>query len=262
VKLPETGAAVELGYLAFLAHSGVEDGATGWGNTFSILVGEFLLAKAYELAGQVSVQTSVDFSQSVTVAIRGQLRSRQSARNTACGDRDVLDRLSLTAGTMASLPCRLGARVAGASAEVVNALDRFGACLGVAHALIDEVQMMEGTDDPLAEVAAFDPDDGIYGLSILHALRAGTADSARLAALLGQRPVDRVRVGALVRRSGVLDGIRTLAGEYAGEAVSALETVPRHAARVALKRIADYAVHRTQQEVGTSSELLDALSEV
>ncbi|RKR90734.1 geranylgeranyl reductase family protein [Micromonospora pisi] len=134
-----------------------------WGSRFAILAADYLLARAYELAAQGGAAMVAEFAEALTASCEaraGQWRQdRQgglvvdhavSGWGDPAGRTDWSARGEALAGRMAisfELPCRLGARLGGASGSVVNALASYGRNLGVSRALAGELGSAIGDGD-------------------------------------------------------------------------------------------------------------------
>ncbi|MFK3980226.1 geranylgeranyl reductase family protein [Micromonospora sp. NPDC050397] len=145
-------------------------GPTPWGSRFAVLAADYLLARAYELAARGGAAVVAEFAEALTVSCEaravelGEQRRQGTAgpstppwaaatrpgdagRLGDSRDGDLSARVELLAGRMATifeLPCRLGARLGGASASVVEALAGYGRHLGVSHALTEELRARGG----------------------------------------------------------------------------------------------------------------------
>lgn len=126
-----------------------------WGSRFAVLAADYLLARAYELVAQGGAAVVAEFAEALTASCEARavdvaVDRRQMAPNgrgaDPCGDPaggvDWAARVEVLAGRVAAtseLPCRLGARLGGASGAVVNALAGYGRHLGVSYALREEL---------------------------------------------------------------------------------------------------------------------------
>jgi geranylgeranyl reductase family protein len=147
-------AAMDLGLLAGLAVDSIReednrpepDGhrAVPWGNRFSVLVADYLLARSYEFAARGGGPVVADFADALKAACEGRATELRAAPDRPA---DLSEHVQVLAGKLATafeLPCRLGARLGGASAPTVHALSAYGRHLGVSYALADELR--EATD--------------------------------------------------------------------------------------------------------------------
>ncbi len=142
------------------------------------------------------------------------------------------------------LPLKLGAVLAGAKPEVLEALSRFARPLGQAFQIADDLLGTFGSSDVTGKPNASDLREGKRTLLIARALAAATGeDAAVLRAGLGNPDADPEELRAILRRSGAVDAARAEAERLCNEALEALDAVPPQIAE-RLREIALYSVQR------------------
>jgi len=252
--LIDAAAAIELGYAAALAHLSVEDtdaaqpadGRANWGNMLSVMVGDYLLSQASNLTSSLppDVTTRIARALSRVAAARALELRRRFVRRVS--RREYVRGLVDKSATLFSLPCQLGAAIAGAGPEVVQALERYGERLGLAFALTDEILEVRGKASEFGHAVNPDLRHGGYSLPLLVTL--GDRGRARqLRSLLVRRPLtddEIARVRSIVAASPAVDVVAGLAERAAGEARLALESLPHDPVRTTLERLTHYAVTR------------------
>jgi heptaprenyl diphosphate synthase len=228
------GVAVELVQVGSLYHDdvmdealtrrGVESVNARWGNLRAILSGDFLLAKASEIAASLGVEVAGLLAATIGSLCEGQVRELQTMWNS---ERSEDQYLSAIAGKTASLfaaATRIGAIVAELPREQVEALTLYGHRYGMAFQIIDDVLDVVATDEELGKPSGQDLAEGIYTLPVIRALRHRDAAASELRTLLGS-PLDRAdveRARKLVRADGAVEDARVLARSYCDEAIDAL----------------------------------------
>jgi geranylgeranyl reductase family protein len=257
------GAAVELGYLAALAHLSVEeepedravderDRPANWGNMCALMLGDFLLSKAYELSARAGAEVSHLIAAALALACEGGVRELQNAYNMGLTETEHLDILTRKTATLFELPCRLGAYLSGASPPQTTLLTAYGRHLGLAFQLADDALDLAGQAAPLEGATGRDMRDGVYSLPVLRALQQRGAAAARLRTLLGKARLteDDVQIARrLLQESGAVEEALGVAWEQARQAQAALEGLPEGPARLSLSRLAEYAVTRDVPEI-------------
>ncbi|MGH7296205.1 MAG: polyprenyl synthetase family protein, partial [Polyangiaceae bacterium] len=220
----EVAVAAELVHLATLLHDDVIDdgqqrrGLTTprriWGNAVSVLAGDLLLTHALERTANAAPAAVLgDLFATLRRLVDGevvQLRGR--ARLDVREDvyfRIVRDKTA----SLFAWAARAGATTAGASAEAVAALGEFGARVGVAFQLVDDV--LDYAGDPAATGKALLGDllEGKLTLPLLRMLVARPAMQAEVDAVRAGDEAAAARVAEAVRASGVCDTVRALALE-------------------------------------------------
>ena len=189
---------VELVHLGSLYHDDVMDEAESrrgvesvnhrWGNLVAILAGDFLLARASELAAGLGTEVAALLARTIGQLCRGEVAQLETAFNP---DRTETAYERAIAGKTASLlatAARIGALVAGGGPGPVEALTEFGHAFGMAFQIWDDIRDLVSTDDELGKPAGHDMVEGTYTLPVLRALAVPGAGS-ELRALLGA-PLD------------------------------------------------------------------------
>jgi len=246
------GVAVELVHLGSLYHDDVMDEAAvrrnvdsvnaRWGNLNAILAGDFLLARASELAAGLGVEVAGLLAATIGRLCEGQILELRRAFDV---DRSVEDYYRSIDGKTASLlasSCRIGGIVADVPAAHVEALATFGHSYGMAFQLVDDVLDLVATEEQLGKPAGHDLEEGVYTLPVLYTL-AG-AHGPELRDLLGG-PVDeaaRDKAIDMVRDSDGIDLTIAGAREFADRARDALCTLPDSPGTTGLAAAADYLV--------------------
>jgi len=240
------GVACELVHLGSLYHDDVMDEAetrrgvetvnARWGNLQAILAGDFLLARASEIAASLGTEVAGLLARTIGWLCEGQI---EELRHTYDVDRPRDSYLRSIHGKTASLygtSARVGALVAGHDAEMVDALTAWGDAYGMLFQIVDDVLDLTSTDAALGKPAGHDMEEGVYTLPVLCTLDAGGHAAERLRALLGGPLDDAARTEALniVRAgNGVADALAVAEG-YVARAVDMCVGLPDGPATVAL----------------------------
>jgi heptaprenyl diphosphate synthase len=227
------GVAVELVQVGSLYHDdvmdeamtrrGVESVNARWGNLRAILAGDFLLAKASEIAASLGTEVAGLLAATIGRLCEGQVAELQT---TYSPDRTEEAYERAIAGKTASLfsaACRIGAIVAELPRPEVEALTLFGNRYGMAFQVVDDVLDVVATDEQLGKPAGNDLAEGIYTLPVLRALR-DPAVGEELRDLLG-RPLDAAgvdRARTLVRSGTAISESLAVARAWCDEATVAL----------------------------------------
>ncbi|MEZ5171720.1 MAG: polyprenyl synthetase family protein [Acidimicrobiia bacterium] len=226
-----TGAtAVELVHLGSLYHDDVIDEAgtrrgvasvnARWSNIVAILAGDFLLARASELAASLGADVAGLLASTIGDLCRGQVLELQHLFDV---DREEESYRSSIDGKTASLmatACRIGGMVTDLPDDDLDAVTAFGRHVGMCFQIVDDVLDLTATDETLGKAAGQDLVEGIYTLPVIYALR----DSSRLRDLLG-RPLDADDVAAareIVASNGSVEASYDVARSHAKKADEAL----------------------------------------
>jgi menaquinone-9 beta-reductase len=151
--LATVAAALELGYLAALAHLSVEEetpsgGAldpANWGNMVAVVLGDFLLTKAYALSAQAGAEVSRLVAAALDQACQGRAAEHIGSFDPLQPETLHLDVLGRAMSPVLSLPCRIGALLSGADDTHVEALAAYGHHVGLAYRIADDAFQLQGT---------------------------------------------------------------------------------------------------------------------
>lgn len=243
--------AAEIVHMATLLHDDVIDDGDQrrgrptsrrvWGNAVSVLAGDMLLVEALRLA-------SLDAEDRVTwtelVATLGRLVDGEiiQLRGRSAVALDETTYFEVVRGKTASLfewALRAGARTGGAPVSAIDALGRFGAAIGVAFQLVDDLLDYDGDAAKTGKTLFADLAEGKVTLPLIRAAAMTGGDVAALVAKVREGDADAARdLGVRVRASGACEKVRVLARAETDRALAELAKVPRCAASEALADVA------------------------
>ncbi len=244
------GVAVELVQVGSLYHDdvideaqtrrGVESVNARWNNLTAILAGDFLLAKASEIAARLGTEVAELLARTIGRLCEGEITELRYAYST---DRPEDAYFAAIEGKTASLyatACRIGGIVGGLPRDQVDALTEYGRTFGVAFQLVDDVLDLVSSEEELGKPAAHDITEGVYTLPVLRALQTDVGDELR--PLLGSpiEGAERERVRQLVLASGGIEATIVEAQCFVAGARAALEAVTDSPATQALADGADH----------------------
>ena len=264
-RLIEAGAAVELIHIGSLYHDDVIDEAqtrrgtasvnTNWSNTEAILAGDFLIARASEIAAAGLGEEAVRLlARTYAELVEGQTLELQL---TGGLDHGPADHYRVIGGKTASLirtSARLGALAADAPAEMVEALSKAAWELGMVFQLTDDALDLVATEEELGKPAGSDIHQGVYTLPVLHAL-AGPSGNRIAALLKAGAPFDNKAVAEVIRlvlEGGHLEKTLDECRSRLSAAAEAIDTLPAAAARRVLHRMGGFLIDRVHQAGGGS----------
>ncbi len=251
------GVAVELIHVGSLYHDDVIDEAdtrrgapsvnANWSNTVAILAGDFLMARASEVAATHLSQESVRLlAATYAELVEGQTRELQ-LQDSLGHSVEAYERV--IAGKTASLirtSARLGAMASDATPSAVEALSTWAWELGMVFQIVDDALDLVATEEALGKPAGSDIREGTFTRAVLEAARG--PDGERVRDLLDRpRPypdenVDEVM--RLVRDGGYVDRTLQAAMDRVRVAREALSVLPDSPTREILSSLGDYLVAR------------------
>jgi heptaprenyl diphosphate synthase len=227
------GVSCELVHLGSLYHDDVIDEATTrhfvesvnarWSNLQAILAGDYLLAKASEIAAGLGTEVAGLLAATIARLCEGQVAELQDAFNVGRTEERYVQSIGGKTAALFATSCRIGGLVGGLPREQVDTLTAFGQSYGMAFQIVDDVLDVVASDEELGKPSGHDMVEGTYTLPVLRVLGGPGGD--RLKDLLG-RPLDdaeRIDARDLVRadteavRSSIAD-----ARAHADQAIAAL----------------------------------------
>ncbi|WP_422772841.1 polyprenyl synthetase family protein [Plantactinospora sp. WMMC1484] len=251
---------VELTHLATLYHDDVMDEApvrrgaqsanSRWGNSVAILVGDFLFARAADIAAELGPEAVRLQARTFARLVHGQIAETVGPRG-ADPVRHYLHVIAEKTGSLIATSARFGGLFGGAPARHVEALAGYGETIGVAFQLSDDLLDIASESVQSGKTPGTDLREGVPTLPVLYALASedGDASSARLREILTLGPVtdDALHAEALglLRESPALKRARETVRSYAEEARTCLAPLPDTAPRQALESLCDFIADRT-----------------
>jgi octaprenyl-diphosphate synthase len=251
--------AVELIHGATLLHDDVVDASALrrgaltaniiWGNKESVLVGDFIFARAFELmvsANNMRVLQIVSAASGVIAA--GEVLQLATQKNLDATFEMYLAVVESKTAALFSAATQAGAVLAGCGAKEEEALRDFGQNLGVAYQLVDDVLDYAGYESALGKRVGDDFREGKMTLPIVYALRRATGEEKafwrRTIAEGHQQPDDLDRARAALDRTGAVAETLACARRYADRALDDLSRAPANAFASALIDLAATSVSR------------------
>ncbi len=255
----EAGVAVELIHVGSLYHDDVIDesdtrrGASSvnanWNNTVAILAGDFLMAKASEVAATHLTQESVRLLASTYAElVEGQTRELQLEGDLTHSLEEYHQVIGGKTASLVRTSARLGAMAADASREVVDALSTWAWEVGMVFQIADDALDLLADEETIGKPAGSDIREGTFTAPVLMA--ATGPQGQRIASLLGDgMPYTDATVNEvidLVRAGGFVDLTLEDALQRLDRAESALDAVPDIEARGILKSLGGFLLERVE----------------
>lgn len=252
-------AAVEFIHTATLLHDDVVDGSglrrgrrtanIIWGNPASVLVGDFLFSRSFELMVEDgSLKVLRILSRASNIIAEGEVNQLSAQRQVGIGEDRYLDIISAKTAALFAAACRIAAVVAEQDDQTERALDSYGRNLGIAFQLIDDAIDYAEDSATMGKDQGDDFRDGKVTLPVILAYARGSdADRAFWkAAMAGDRNSDDDLAFArrLLSETGALADTMERARHYGQRAIDALGPFPAGRAKAAMVEAVGFAVAR------------------
>jgi len=231
------GVSVELVHLGSLYHDDVIDEAevrrtvpsvnARWGNLRAILAGDFLLARASEIAASLGVEVAALLARTISDLCVGQISELRTTFDPARTEDAYLHSITGKTASLFSAAGRIGGLVTPLEREAVDALTAHGLAYGMVFQLVDDVLDLTATDAQLGKPSGHDMVEGVYTLPVIATLAAGGTAGDELGDLLGN-PLDGAELDkalSLVRSGPGVAVAVARARRFADEAGAALASL-------------------------------------
>ncbi len=253
-------AAVEFIHTATLLHDDVIDSSQLrrgkvaahliWGAPSSVLVGDYLFARAFELMVEAGSLRALDIlAKAAGVISEGEVLQLTRAHDLNLSKDIYLEIIRAKTAELFAAAAEAGAVSAGASEEQTRAMRSYGMNLGLAFQLSDDALDYGGTTEALGKNAGDDFREGKATLPLLLAIAAtGEQEAAFWERTIGRREqddADFLRARELIKVTGAGQATLDMAHDFAIEAKEALACMPVGDWRRALEELADFAVTRS-----------------
>lgn len=249
-------AVVELIHTATLLHDDVVDTSElrrgrstanhEYGNAASVLVGDFLYSRAFQLMVRIGDMEVMRVLADTTNTIsEGEVQQLLNAGNPELDSADYAEVIRKKTAVLFQAAAETGALLCGAATHLVAALRDYGHHLGMAFQLIDDVLDYQADAGQLGKNLGDDLAEGKMTLPLIRTLaEASPAQAQTIRSAITERGGNLAAIVALVRASGALDFTRDQARDHAAQARAALAALPDSPARAALGELAEFAVNR------------------
>ncbi len=252
-------ACVEFIHTATLLHDDVVDDShlrrglatanTLWGNKPSVLVGDFLFSRAFQLmVADGSLEVLRILSNASAIIAQGEVAQLVTANDTETGEEDYLRVIREKTAALFEAACRIGAVVGERPPAEQEALGRYGASLGIAFQLVDDVLDYSARQAELGKTIGDDFREGKITLPVVLAFARGDeAERAfwrRCLEELEQSENDLTRALGLMDRHRALDDSLARARAHGDEAIRALSVFDDGPYRQAMIEAVDFCIER------------------
>jgi octaprenyl-diphosphate synthase len=220
-----------------------------WGTPATVLVGDFLLARSIAIAAETDSVPIIDVLAHTTAQMsEGEIHQLLHRGDLTINEADYMEVIKRKTAFLIQSACRVGALLAGAPAEQVEALSEYGYSLGIAFQMADDLLDYTADTAVLGKPVGTDLREGKLTLPIIHALqRASQEDRHRMEIIIRDTDVtsrDFEMVVGLIRQYGGIEYTKERAKKYVDQAKGSLITFQPSASRTLLEQLADYVLVR------------------
>jgi len=249
--------AIEMLHTASLVHDDLVDGSllrrglptlnAQWTPAATVLAGDFLFARAAELAAEAeSVPVMKAFARTLMTIVNGELTQLFLGHNVVSRE-NYLRRIYGKTASLFAVAAEAPALLAEVEAESVAAMRVYGEQAGMAFQIVDDILDFTSDESHLGKPAGSDLRQGLITLPLLYYLELNPTDPNLVELLNGHAGDGQLvdRVVQSVRGSGAIESALAEARAYVARAQAALARVPANEQRQALSELADLFVNRS-----------------
>ena len=252
-------AVIEFIHTATLLHDDVVDNSelrrgnatanAQWGNAPSVLVGDFLYSRSFQIMVEIGrMEIMQVISHATTIIAEGEVLQLLNQRNPDTSEESYLQVILGKTAMLFEAATEVGAILADSSAEDREALRLYGRHLGIAFQIVDDLLDYLSDSETMGKNVGDDLAEGKATLPLIHAMRVGSDEDRELIrqAIRKGGLDDLSPVLEIVQRNGSIDYSRQKAAEEIDKAKNAIASLPDTSFKVTLNQIADLAIARTQ----------------
>ena len=254
----EAAAFIEFIHTATLLHDDVVDGSSlrrgrhtaneVFGNSASVLVGDFVYSRAFQMMAALASQPVMEImAQATNVIAEGEVLQLMNAHDPDTTEQRYLEVIYRKTAKLFEAGAEVAAVLAGRAAPVREALAAFGRHLGTAYQLVDDVLDYRSNPKERGKNLGDDLAEGKPTLPLIHALRHGTdAQRVEIRQAISQGGVRHLEgVVAAIEATGGIEYAARLAHQESEQALACLSALPDSSYKRGLAALARFAVGHT-----------------
>lgn len=253
----DLAAAIELIHTATLLHDDVVDNSALrrgnktaneiWGNETSVLVGDFLYSRAFQLIVKLKNLEIMDiFASATNIIAEGEVLQLIN-----CGDPDTTEQayydvIQRKTAKLFEVASRIGTALCNYNSQQMTAMQHYGISLGTAYQLIDDALDYSASAEEMGKNMGDDLAEGKPTLPLIHALRHGSKAEAKLIrnAIEKGSTKNLESILAIIESKGSIEYTANAAKQHAQQATNSLIHLPESPYRQALHDLAEFVVAR------------------
>ncbi len=219
-----------------------------WGNAPSVLVGDFLYSRAFQMMVQIgSMEVMAILANTTNVISEGEVQQLVNAKNPDVSEDNYYQVIDKKTAILFAAACEVAAVLSGASDEQRSALQSYGRKVGVAFQLVDDALDYTGDAATLGKNVGDDLAEGKPTLPLIYAMRTGTPEQSAIIAN-AIRNGDASQLSAIldiVQATGAMDYTLDAARAQVREAIAQLQSLPDNIYTQAMRQVAEFSLART-----------------
>ncbi|WP_299977036.1 polyprenyl synthetase family protein [uncultured Pseudoteredinibacter sp.] len=218
-----------------------------WGNAPSVLVGDFLYSRAFQMLVAIgSMDIMAIMSDTTNTISEGEVQQLVNAKDPEVDEANYYTVIHKKTGALFEAACETAAVLFQAPETTRESLKAYGYHLGLAFQLIDDALDYEGDAEALGKNVGDDLAEGKPTLPLIRAMAKGDAmDRELIANAIREGAVEQLNnIVEIVRKTGALEDTKQAAIDHAEQAKATLADLPPSKFKTAMEQLADFAVGR------------------
>lgn len=254
----DLAAVIELIHTATLLHDDVVDSSTLrrghktahtiWGGSASVLIGDFLYSRAFQIVVDLNNRTVLDiFAKATHYIAEGEILQLVNCKNPDTTEDFYFEIIQRKTAKLFEIAAELGATLATDSNADIHALKNYGRNLGLAYQLIDDALDYSRSAEETGKNVGQDITEGKVTLPLIHALRKAKGADLKLLRQAIETGSKRnlAEIMGIVESTDAIKYTASAAKEHAERAKALLSTINHSPYRQALEMVSDFVVDRT-----------------
>ena len=219
-----------------------------WGNAPSVLVGDFLYSRAFQLMvaiGQMDIMKIL--SDTTNIISEGEVQQLVNAKDPSVSEENYFNVIHKKTAVLFQAACETAAVLANTPHPLRLSTRQYGYHVGMAFQLVDDALDYQGDAKALGKNVGDDLTEGKPTLPLIYAMQQGTSSQSELIAQAIQSGgLEHLEdIITIVNETGALDYTFTIASSHVAKAIEALTPLPENTYSRAMIELAEFAVHRT-----------------
>ncbi len=219
-----------------------------WGNAPSVLVGDFLYSRAFQMmVGIGNMEIMKILSDTTNLISEGEVQQLVNAKNPEINEENYYSVIHKKTAILFEAAGETAAVLCSSDAETRTSIRQYGYHLGIAFQLIDDALDYSGDADTMGKNVGDDLAEGKPTLPLIHAMNhSNEEESSLIAESIRQADSSKLEtIISIIQRVGSLDYTLNAANQHAAKAIASLTPLPESPYKQAMVELAEFSVKRS-----------------
>jgi len=219
-----------------------------WGNAPSVLVGDFLYSRAFQMMVEIgSMEIMAILANTTNIISEGEVQQLVNARNPDVTEASYFTVIDKKTAILFAAACEVAAVLSSATPIQRRALHSYGHKVGIAFQLVDDALDYTGDAATLGKNVGDDLAEGKPTLPLIYAMRTGTPEQAGIIAnAIRNGDASQLKsILAIVQTTGAMDYTLEAAREHVRQAIAELQYLPDNTYTQAMRQVAEFSLARS-----------------